>query len=96
MPRQPIDTGARCCEICGESFYRKKYMSNKYEDTARFFDRHTCEDPECIEEYRSRKHKEIWDKRKGVEKKTIEVPGSDPVSVWLSSNWSNLNSVRKK
>ena len=91
MAKTPIDTGARFCSVCGESFYRKKYQSGRYEEPVRFEDRGTCGTEECLEEYRSRAQKKVWEKKKGPQQRVLTA-----ADVWLSTAHNSLMSVRYK
>lgn len=93
MAKKAIDTGAKYCPYCGESYYRKRYK-NRYEQIDRFELRDHCGKEECFEEHRSVQQKKSWNKRKGITSEPERV--KTPVDVWLSTGHSNRNSVRYK
>ena len=94
MTRSPIDTDAKFCPYCGESYFRLKYKSGRYQEISRFNDQGSCGKPECADEHRSEVMKKSWDKRKGISDR--DEFEKSPVDAWLSKSYSNINSVRYK
>jgi len=95
MPRPIIDTGAKYCPYCGQSYYRVKYKSGRYQQVDRFKDSGSCGEAECVEEHKSQMAKRSHEKKRCANGRPDQVIRS-AVDVWLSTGYGAMNSVRIK